>query len=644
MSIINHRVLLEDHPSYLKWFGTGAVTLIYAKLNEELKKVVTDMLSQFYSRFGDIEDIDILAESTILGPRFKKFGFKDESKYVALIANLRKKLCAIHLQASSDAKVLHDENDSSSIKKSTVWAYFDENVTNMLKEKNASAAVVIELDRYVNEPLIKRNEDPFSWKTLNKILREGNVGASQPYYVLCAGDDSSKTVLLGANISDFMGCSVQLLKPLPACKVESSLEDMVLAHLRNCFTDNSQIKYLVKMSYNVYGGNIDNTTDQKASKILTDGNISVDITAQKNIFRPRKNGVVDVKMNVSVVVGHPLLKLSFIWPQLLKLQRIFSILSDSSNFGNNEGKVYEKMSLCDVPLDTDDILQSITNLVSIKEFCPIRKKDVVDVNNLRHLNILDRLWDILSCCENVSELNYSFSFLFSELLEIRSNICLVDVSDNIGILIKRILEGHRVMPKNSVKQSLEFLFELGARKLKLDFQTIISQFPGFDKTHMDSIWKSISTTPPLRSTTFNKTIVKMQEQLAYLCQLYVASELFYLVKDQVNMSEDGYKPFCKSIEQEYIFDKSKITDFKEIISTPLHAVHFNLDINYASFIDSMLPSQWTLTMESGRETTIYHLSPQPIYPPEIISHVPPPDIDGPFFYVTKMNRSYTKLC
>ncbi|XP_019764740.1 uncharacterized protein LOC109540725 isoform X1 [Dendroctonus ponderosae] len=585
MSIINHRVLLEDHPSYLKWFGTGAVTLIYAK------KLSVSSNSEDRNLNSDIDPETSVEECDLTG----------QPLYVDLGDNSNNAIETLTHQS-------HDR----------IWPK----------------------DELRHYPLPVRE----ARKTLNKILREGNVGASQPYYVLCAGDDSSKTVLLGANISDFMGCSVQLLKPLPACKVESSLEDMVLAHLRNCFTDNSQIKYLVKMSYNVYGGNIDNTTDQKASKILTDGNISVDITAQKNIFRPRKNGVVDVKMNVSVVVGHPLLKLSFIWPQLLKLQRIFSILSDSSNFGNNEGKVYEKMSLCDVPLDTDDILQSITNLVSIKEFCPIRKKDVVDVNNLRHLNILDRLWDILSCCENVSELNYSFSFLFSELLEIRSNICLVDVSDNIGILIKRILEGHRVMPKNSVKQSLEFLFELGARKLKLDFQTIISQFPGFDKTHMDSIWKSISTTPPLRSTTFNKTIVKMQEQLAYLCQLYVASELFYLVKDQVNMSEDGYKPFCKSIEQEYIFDKSKITDFKEIISTPLHAVHFNLDINYASFIDSMLPSQWTLTMESGRETTIYHLSPQPIYPPEIISHVPPPDIDGPFFYVTKMNRSYTKLC
>ncbi|ERL91764.1 hypothetical protein D910_09090 [Dendroctonus ponderosae] len=405
MSIINHRVLLEDHPSYLKWFGTGAVTLIYAK------KLSVSSNSEDRNLNSDIDPETSVEECDLTG----------QPLYVDLGDNSNNAIETLTHQS-------HDR----------IWPK----------------------DELRHYPLPVRE----ARKTLNKILREGNVGASQPYYVLCAGDDSSKTVLLGANISDFMGCSVQLLKPLPACKVESSLEDMVLAHLRNCFTDNSQ--------------------------------------------------------NVSVVVGHPLLKLSFIWPQLLKLQRIFSILSDSSNFGNNEGKVYEKMSLCDVPLDTDDILQSITNLVSIKEFCPIRKKDVVDVN---------------------------FHYSTAQIYNFQQNNC--------------------------------------------------------ENARTTGIFVSV-----------------------------------------VNMSEDGYKPFCKSIEQEYIFDKSKITDFKEIISTPLHAVHFNLDINYASFIDSMLPSQWTLTMESGRETTIYHLSPQPIYPPEIISHVPPPDIDGPFFYVTKMNRSYTKLC
>lgn len=66
----------------------------------------------------------------------------------------------------------------------------------------------------------------------------------------------------------------------------------------------------------------------------------------------------------------------------------------------------------------------------------------------------------------------------------------MDVSENIGILIKQILEGQRKMPKISVKQSLEYLCELGTRKLKLDFQTIISlQFPGFGKTQVDCIWK-----------------------------------------------------------------------------------------------------------------------------------------------------------
>lgn len=133
-------------------------------LDNELKTVVKDMLNQFYTRFGDIENIDILAESTILDPRFKKFGFKDENKYTTAVANLRKKLSAI--RANNDPPTNQELirlGPESVPKKSTMWSHFDENVNNLVQEKNTTAAVIIELDRYISEPLINRNEDPLIW-------------------------------------------------------------------------------------------------------------------------------------------------------------------------------------------------------------------------------------------------------------------------------------------------------------------------------------------------------------------------------------------------------------------------------------------------------------------------------------------------
>lgn len=127
------------------------------------------------------------------------------------------------------------------------------------------------------------------------------------------------------------------------------------------------------------------------------------------------NSLPCVFQNASVIVGHPHLKLSFIWQQLLKLQRILSIISDgyvirafqssddlhnwflfSSNFETNVGNGCQEISLCNAPLDKDDILQSITNLVSTKVYA-IKRNDVVDLNDLRNFDFLDRLWDILSC-------------------------------------------------------------------------------------------------------------------------------------------------------------------------------------------------------------------------------------------------------
>lgn len=49
----------------------------------ELKSVVAEMLNQFYKRFDDIENNNLLAEATILDPRFK-----EESKYTAGVVSL----------------------------------------------------------------------------------------------------------------------------------------------------------------------------------------------------------------------------------------------------------------------------------------------------------------------------------------------------------------------------------------------------------------------------------------------------------------------------------------------------------------------------------------------------------------------------
>lgn len=135
---------------------------------KELKSVVTEMLNQFYKRFSDVENNHLLAESTILDPRFKKYGFKEESKYTAAVANLRRKLSAnrpLQVSENNSSEMQQCQESSSVSKKSKLWCDFDENISNLLPDQNASAAVIIELDRYLSEPHLKREENPLSWWT-----------------------------------------------------------------------------------------------------------------------------------------------------------------------------------------------------------------------------------------------------------------------------------------------------------------------------------------------------------------------------------------------------------------------------------------------------------------------------------------------
>lgn len=45
----------------------------------------------------------------------------------------------------------------------SIWTNFDHTVNNLLQEKNATAVGILELDRYISEPLLERTENPLHW-------------------------------------------------------------------------------------------------------------------------------------------------------------------------------------------------------------------------------------------------------------------------------------------------------------------------------------------------------------------------------------------------------------------------------------------------------------------------------------------------
>lgn len=46
---------------------------------------------------------------------------------------------------------------------SVIWGDFDQSVENLVGRNNSTVAGIIELDKYLNEPLLSRHENPLFW-------------------------------------------------------------------------------------------------------------------------------------------------------------------------------------------------------------------------------------------------------------------------------------------------------------------------------------------------------------------------------------------------------------------------------------------------------------------------------------------------
>lgn len=54
--------------------------------------------------------------------------------------------------------------------RSLLWKAFDEKVQKAREPHNSTAAVTLEVDKYINEPLIRREEDPLLWWSQRKNI------------------------------------------------------------------------------------------------------------------------------------------------------------------------------------------------------------------------------------------------------------------------------------------------------------------------------------------------------------------------------------------------------------------------------------------------------------------------------------------
>ncbi|XP_026482483.1 zinc finger BED domain-containing protein 4-like [Ctenocephalides felis] len=124
-----------------------------------VKKLIKELRDSMHRTFyinHDVESNQLYAEATILDPRFKKNGFSDQTKYYKAFANLRQTFqenCA-PIQKTQD------------LFPGSIWEQYI--IENSVPEYDGSGAV--ELERYIEEPIVSLHEDPLMWWSSRKLV------------------------------------------------------------------------------------------------------------------------------------------------------------------------------------------------------------------------------------------------------------------------------------------------------------------------------------------------------------------------------------------------------------------------------------------------------------------------------------------
>jgi hypothetical protein len=141
------------------------------ELPVEVQNMVRKMQEQLIRRFSNIEDNLIIAEPTLLDPRFKKYGFADPAAFEKTKAAITKAASHIVLNVQSDndetSSGNNDHNDGSDNDAQkdefSIWADYDNKTSSVFLNDNATAAGIVEVNRYIQEPIIKRSQNPLMW-------------------------------------------------------------------------------------------------------------------------------------------------------------------------------------------------------------------------------------------------------------------------------------------------------------------------------------------------------------------------------------------------------------------------------------------------------------------------------------------------
>lgn len=130
--------------------------------NEKIKRLLANLQSGISSRFGGLEKNYLYAESTILDPRFKRKGFKNEYTYECAVRALRAKISSTRVQ-NIEERATRPTTTVVSDQGPVIWKTYDLDFNKTVKPDNSLAACTCEFDKYLNEEYLERTADSLLW-------------------------------------------------------------------------------------------------------------------------------------------------------------------------------------------------------------------------------------------------------------------------------------------------------------------------------------------------------------------------------------------------------------------------------------------------------------------------------------------------
>jgi len=142
----------------------------------QVNNMVIKLKFEINKRFGNYlqyESNPLLSEAKFLDPRFKKYGFQNEQSFKKKIKEIvinKGKRIITQSRSTIDQNVSVPAVVNNIGKENSIWQEFDAGVENVVQSLNPTASIIVEVDKYLQEPPIPRTQDPLKWWDNNRQI------------------------------------------------------------------------------------------------------------------------------------------------------------------------------------------------------------------------------------------------------------------------------------------------------------------------------------------------------------------------------------------------------------------------------------------------------------------------------------------